>query len=83
MFTQSRQHVLKVYYDLKYFKKPLVMNFVLGAVYQPHDGSIHYHDDICDNIAKCIFAMNCVYHLPIFMIGDFNSKTGTMQDYFH
>lgn len=55
-------------------------DFILGAVYVPHEGSVHYNDDVFDNIAQDVSNINNEYNVPIILIGDFNSRTGLMDD---
>lgn len=55
--------------------------FILGAVYIPHEGSVHYDVDVYDNIANDVINISDKYQLPILLIGDFNSRTGLLDDF--
>ena len=66
---------------LKVDKEAFGHELILGAVYLPDEGSIHCHDEIYDNVASDVVAMNCMYDVPILLIGDFNSSTGIIEDF--
>ena len=54
-------------------------NFVIGAVYLPHERSDHHHVDVFDDLISDIGLVQN-YDLPILMMGDFNSRTGEQND---
>lgn len=56
-------------------------NFILGAVYLPHEMSEHYNDYIFDHLEDDLINMKVKYSLPIVLIGDFNSRTGSITDF--
>ena len=65
---------------LKVDKEAFGHEFILGALYLPHKGSIYCHDEIYDNVANDV-AINYMYDVPILLIGDFNSRTGIIEDF--
>ena len=54
-------------------------NFIIGALYLPNESSIHYYNDIFDDLTSDIHIVR-EKNLPIMLIGDFNSRTGTKND---
>ena len=70
-------------YVQKYTEKHLDMMLFLGAVYILHDGSIHRHDEIYDNVANDTVTMKCKCDVPIPVIGDVNSRAGMMGDFIY
>ena len=74
---------------LRIDKKIFGLNFILGTVYIPPapEGSKHYvyddyDDDIFDIIADDIIHIKHVYNEESFcFIGDFNSRTGLLDDF--
>ena len=54
-------------------------NFILGAVYLPCESSQNYKFDIFEVINEDINT----FDLPVFLLGDFNSRTGIMNDLFN
>ena len=59
----------------------LGIHIVVGSVYIPHENSLYYHDDIFDNVTEDIININNAVDLPIILIGDFNSRTGIIDDF--
>ena len=55
-------------------------NFILGAVYIPPSNSEYYNDDLFDDIIDDMSYITSIYDKPFVMIGDFNSRTGMMDD---
>ena len=67
---------------LRIDKKIFGLNFILGTVYIPPEGSKHYDDDIFDIIANDIIHIKHIYNEESFcFIGDFNSRTGLLDDF--
>ena len=67
---------------LRIDKKIFGLNFILGTVYIPPEGSKHYDDDIFDIISNDIIHIKHVYSEESFgFIGDFNSRTGLLDDF--
>ena len=54
-------------------------NFILGAVYLPRESSQNYKFDTFEVINEDINT----FDLPVFLLGDFNSRTGIMNDVFN
>ena len=66
---------------LNIHKNVLGYNFIIGAVYIPHEGSIYYDNDVFDTICSDIINLNSKYDIPICLTGDFNARTGVLQDF--
>ena len=66
---------------LKVDEQAFSHEFILGAVYLPHEGSTHSHDEIYDTVANDIVTMNCMYDVSVLIIGEFNSRTGITEDF--
>lgn len=66
---------------LKVQQEALGLNFILGAVYLPHEGSAFCDDDIFDDLGNDIVNINAKYDLPIILAGDFNARTGSIDDF--
>jgi len=64
----------------KVAKAAFGFEFILGTVYVPHEGSIFFNKDYFGNVSQDISFINSKYSLPIVMLGDFNSRTGTLSD---
>ena len=54
-------------------------NFILGAIYLPHAQSDYHYEDLFDDLTSDIELIK-EYNLPILLMGDFNSRTGTQSD---
>ena len=55
--------------------------FILGNAYLPHEASKHYHSDLFDELAIDICNLKSKFELPIMIVGDFNSRTGELDDF--
>ena len=55
--------------------------FILGAVYLPHENSKYHYSGLFDDLSYDICKIKSKYDLPFILIGDFNSRTGTMDDF--
>ena len=55
-------------------------NLIVGALYIPHEGSKYYCNEFFTDLALDICDIKSKYDLPIMLIGDFNSRTGTIND---
>ena len=54
----------------------------IGAVYIPHEGSVHYDQSIFENLSSDLIRLYSSYNSPnICLIGDFNSRTGILNDF--
>ena len=66
---------------LRVNKQVLGYEFILGAVYLPHQMSEYYHEDVFEYLSNDIITtINAVYNVPILLVGDFNSRTGNLTD---
>ena len=67
-----------------YVKKHVLgYDFILGAVYLPHEMSDHYHENIFEYLADDVISINAMYDVPIILLGDFNSRVSTLTDFEH
>ena len=55
--------------------------FVLAAVYLPCEGSIHYSNEVFDNFVHDVIDIRSRFDLPFCFVGDFNARTGTLNDF--
>ena len=55
-------------------------NFILGALYVPSQSSKYYCSQFFDDMALDICSIRTNYDLPLMLVGDFNSRTGTIND---
>ena len=55
-------------------------DFILRAVYLPHEMSVHYHDDIFDQLSDDIITIRAKYNVSIMLLGDFNFRVGLKSD---
>lgn len=62
-------------------KEMLGFKFIIGAIYMPHEQSVYYEKDQFDSLAADIAYLNANYDAPICLAGDFNARTGTLDDY--
>ena len=66
---------------IKVDKDLLGFDFIIGSVYIPHENSSFYSDNVFDNLSSDIFNLNCRYKLPFCLVGDFNARTATLDDF--
>ena len=55
--------------------------FILGAVYLPHEASDYHHEDIYEFLADDIITIKATLDVPIILLGDFNSRVGLKTDF--
>ena len=55
--------------------------FILGAVYLPHQMSVHYHNDIVDQLSDDIITTRAMYNVYTMLFGDFNTCSGLKSDF--
>ena len=55
----------------------------MGAVYLPCEGSIYNHHDIFSDIAQDLITLKTDFNIPVCLIGDFNARTGLLDDFLH
>ena len=58
-------------------------DFILGAVYIPHETSDHYHENVFEDLADDVININAKYDAPIILLGDFNSRVSINTDFEH
>lgn len=66
---------------VKIDKRVIGFEFVIRAVYIPHEGSKYHNNDLFDNIADDIIKIKIEYNLPLLLVGDFNARTGHCNDF--
>ena len=59
----------------------LGFSFIIGAVYLPCEGSIHYSQEVFDNLCTDIVNIKSKYDAPLCLLGDFNARTGLLDDF--
>ena len=69
-------YVLWIKFDKEAFSIPCI----IGAIYLPCEGSKHKDIDAFDNLANEIVKLKIKYKLPICLVGDFNARTGNLND---
>ena len=62
-------------------KSVLNVEFILGVVYIPHEGSKYYSEDIYDALSDDCIELSAKYNLPFLFIGDWNARTGVCSDF--
>ena len=67
---------------IKFNEKAFGLSCIIGSVYLPGEGSDHAKNDkeIFETIYDDIFYLRDKIKLPICLIGDMNSRTGTLED---
>lgn len=55
--------------------------FLLGCIYIPPEGSVYYDENCFDIIIQDIIELQCKYRGPFIMVGDFNARTGLLDDF--
>ena len=55
-------------------------DFIIGALYIPHQGSKYYCSQFFDDLSYDICSIRKNYDLPLILIGDLNSRTGELND---
>ena len=55
--------------------------FLLGAIYLPHEASDYHHEDIYEFLADYIITIKATLDVPIILLGDFNSRVGLKTDF--
>jgi hypothetical protein len=75
--TQS-EHVLWLYIE----KGCIGKGIIVGAIYLPHENSPHYNTEMFDKIEEDILYFKVKFpDISIVMLGDFNARTGTLDDF--
>ena len=73
------ESILWLYVD----KNVLGYDFILGAVYLPHEASVHYHDYVFEYLCNDLITIGATYNVPVILLGDFNARTGITNDFEH
>ena len=55
-------------------------SFLLGSVYVPGQSSIYHSDNIYETLTDDMLYLLTKFDLPFMLMGDFNSRTGTLSD---
>ena len=65
-----------------HISKPVIgYEFLLGAVYLPHEASTYYSDDVFEYLSDDMTTIRAKYEVPTILMGDFNARTGTTSDF--
>ena len=67
---------------VKFSKEAFGLACIVGSVYLPGESSIHRDRDMFDAINDDILLLKNRFNLPLCLIGDFNSRTGDLDDSF-
>lgn len=59
------------------------IEFILGCTYIPCEGSTYHNDHIFDDIADDILSFQADFDVPLILMGDFNARTATKNDFTH
>ena len=59
------------------------VGFIIWAVYIPSEGSIHHDSEHFEDIMDDLINFKVNIDLPVILIGDHNSRTGTIPDVFN
>ena len=74
---KQSSHILWLYIN----KNAFGLACLIGAVYIPHEASKYHDNEIFDEINEDIISLKSSYDVPICIIGDFNSRTSTLDDF--
>jgi hypothetical protein len=66
---------------IKVHKEVFGQAFLLGSVYVPNEGSVHHNHHWSDDLANNVSALSARYDLPVVLVGDFNARTGRLDDF--
>ena len=55
-------------------------NFILGALYLPHENSKYHYSELFDDLSLNISTIKGKFDLPVMLIGDLNSRTGQLNE---
>ena len=53
---------------------------MLGTCYFPHEGSVHFEDELYDEVIQDMINLSTEADPSFILLGDFNARTGTLQD---
>ena len=57
------------------------IDFILGCVYIPCEGSTYHNDYLFNDISEDILNFQVNFDVPLILMGDFNSRTGATNDF--
>jgi len=67
---------------VKFSQNVTGFTFIIGAVYVPPENSKYYSSDIFDDICDdCMQIVSKFNNVPMLLIGDFNARTGNLDDF--
>ena len=62
-------------------KELLGYEFILGAIYVPHEASVYFDQDCFDDLSSDLITLSSKQDIPICIAGDFNARTGKLNDF--
>lgn len=65
---------------MKFDESAFGFEFILGSVYIPHESSKYFTNDIFDE-DDVVNVKSRFSNIPICLVGDFNSRTGILDDF--
>ena len=66
---------------LRFDKKLLGFEIILGSLYLPHESSKYNEEGIYEDIAEDVMYLNAHYDDPLMIVtGDYNARTGVLDD---
>ena len=67
---------------LRFDKKLLGFEIILGSLYLPHESSKYNEEGIYEDIAEDVMYLNAHYDDPLMILtGDYNARTGVLDDF--
>ena len=62
-------------------KSVIGYEYILGAVYLPHEASTYYSDDVFEYLSNAMTTIRAKYDVPTILMGDFNARIGTTSNF--
>ena len=59
----------------------IAYEFILGAVYLPHEASTYYSDNVFEYLIDDMTTIKAKYDVPTILMWDFNARRGTTYDF--
>ena len=66
---------------IKLDKNVFGVDFIIGAMYLPHEGSKYHSNEIFENLNDDLMMINLNFNLPVCLMGDSNARTGLSDDF--
>ena len=66
---------------IKLDKNVFGVDFIIGAMYLPHEGSKYHSNDIFENLNDDLMMINLKFNIPVCLMGDSNARTGLSDDF--